>query len=100
MHTCSSKSLGLSASDDEVPTHENVHWTIDEETFLIRFLSERTLAGDTISSSDNMYKDSVFKEVADALAPHCKKGAAKSMASCKSKWGRVCISFVRISPVS
>jgi hypothetical protein len=102
MQTCLSRSP--SASEGEAPTHEagmsaceNAHWTIDDKTFLIHFLSLKTI--DT-TTSNNMFKDAVFKEAAEALKgyhPHV-KGGKKTMASCKSKWSRVCISLYAFYP--
>ncbi len=101
METCLSKgsSEGEVPAREAVSTHEHAHWTINNETFFINFLSLKVV--DT-TTSDNTFKDSIFKEVAGALEDHhpCERGGKKTMASCKLKWLRVCISFVYILPIS
>jgi hypothetical protein len=42
-----------------------------------------------------MFKDTVFKRAAKALNRFHEKGARKTSISCRSKWSKVCISFVR-----
>jgi len=101
MKTCSSKgsSEGEALAHEAVSTCEHARWTIDNETFFINFLSLKAI--DT-TTSNNMFKDSVFKEAVGALEDHhpLERGGKKTMASCKSKWLRVCISFIYILPVS
>jgi hypothetical protein len=87
----------MSAHEAGMFTHENAHWTINDETFLIHFLSWKTI--DTITFN-NMFKDAVFKEAAEALEDHHLhvKGGKKTMASYKSKWLRVYISLYAFYP--
>jgi hypothetical protein len=86
-----------SSSEGEAPaaveadwsTNQRTHWTFKDEAALITFLTEKTVAG----TSDNTFKDSVFKEAADMLNASRTVGGQKTMTSCKSKWMRVCISL-------
>jgi hypothetical protein len=65
-----------SAHEARMSTHENAHWTIDDKTFLINILSLK--ATNTITFN-NIFKDAVIKEVAEALKGHhpCVKGGKK-----------------------
>jgi hypothetical protein len=74
----------------------NTSWTTDEEAFLVNFLVDRKSEG----SSNSVFKDSTFTEVAAVFGSFPMTGAPKNMQSCKSKWGRVRIPFVYVFPVS
>jgi hypothetical protein len=88
MHTRSSNSPP--ASEDPTSPREKAVWSTDDEEFLIQFLLERK--GEMTSNA--MFKETVFKEAGEALDKRLKKGAKKTALSCKTKWMRVCISFV------
>ncbi len=66
-HSSKGSSKGEVPTHEAVSTHEHARWTIDNETFFINFLSLKAV--DT-TTSNNMFKDSVFKEVAGALEDH------------------------------
>jgi hypothetical protein len=85
------------ACEAEMSAHEKAHWTIDNKTFLIHFLSLKTIDTTTFN---NMFKDAVFKEAAEALEGHYLhvKGGKKTMALYKSKWLRVSISLYAFYP--
>jgi len=100
MQTRSSKSLSPPDSNVPLPpqvstqvsTNAPTHWDTEEEAVLIHFLAERV--GEM--TSNQMFKEAVFKEAAAALVPYHKKGGMKDAGSCKSKWSRVCTSFVHV----
>ncbi|KAH9960257.1 hypothetical protein BC827DRAFT_1133300 [Russula dissimulans] len=71
----------------------NTSWTTDEEAFLVNFLVDRKSEG----SSNSVFKDSTFAEVAAAFASSPTTGTPKNMQSCKSKWGRLKKSYNTIS---
>ena len=77
--------------DNDVHPRKRAHWTIFEEAVLIQFLFERK---DKMNSR-TMFKDTVFKRAAEALNRFHEKGGKKTSISCRSKWTKVCISFVR-----
>ena len=92
MRTRSSNSFSNSENEDLVVTSsaskrekENAFWSPDDEAKLLAFLMEHRA-----SMSDNqMFKGAIFKEAATELNKSLVKGAAKTEAGVKAKWGRV-----------
>jgi hypothetical protein len=89
-------SISPPASDNDVHPRKRAHWTIFEEAVLIQFLFERK----NKMISRTMFKDTVFKQAAKALNRFHEKGGKKTSISCRSKWTKVCISFVRDLPAN
>jgi len=68
---------------------ENASWSLEDEAKLLDFLM-----GQRGSMTDNqMFKGPIFKEAATELNRSLVKGAAKTEAGVKAKWGRVCHPF-------
>ncbi len=95
MQTRSSKSPSNSEHEDLVVTSsakrekENASWSLEDEAKLLAFLMEHRA-----SMSDNqMFKGAIFNEAATELNKSLVKGAAKTEAGVKAKWGRVCHPF-------
>jgi hypothetical protein len=83
-------------SEDDAITTEKAFWTHDDEALLIQILSDRK--GEMTSNA--MFKDTVFTDMAIALESIRKKGGRKTTRVCREKWQRVRISFVHVLPVS
>ena len=74
------------SSDSDAPASTCVSWDMGSKAALIDFLLEHKLeTGDGIN-----LKVPTFKKAAIHLIPFNLKGGAKSAASCKNKWARVC----------
>jgi hypothetical protein len=96
MRTRSSKSLSSSSENEQLVVtssakreKENAHWSPEDEAKLLATLMEHRA-----SMSDNqMFKGAIFNEAAMELNKSLVKGAAKTEAGVKAKWGRVCHPF-------
>jgi hypothetical protein len=98
MQTRSSNSpTDSAAGGKDLPTRQRAHCTVKEEAELIEFLSRKK---DAMDMKTNSFKGPVFTEAAIKLKPFYEKGAIKDATSCNTKWTSVCISFIRVLPVS
>ena len=81
-----------------VPFFERrAYWSMpDDDAKLIDFFLTKKQA----STSNNMFKSGAFGEAAKEVNTIRVKGSEKTASSCKARWGRVCISFVCVLPVS
>ena len=75
---------------------EKTQWSPEEEDKLIEFLSQL----ENNMNDNNAFKDTAFANAVVELKPLHLKGAIKEASLCKTRWNMVCISFVRLLPVS
>ena len=67
----------------------NASWSLEDEEKLLAFLVEHRAA----MSDNDIFKGAIFNEAATELNKSLVKGAAKTEAGVKAKWGRVCHPF-------
>jgi hypothetical protein len=90
MQTRSSKSA---SSEEEVHLPDvrllesKAYWSIKDEATLIKFFLGRRAA----FTSNKMFKKTVFADAAKEVNSMREKGSEKTGASCKAKWGKVCV---------
>src|ERR1700722_7319450 len=84
-------SLGVSRgpSVTEVDPFIKADWSVEDETALIDFLiTHKAEAGDGLN-----YKSSTWTAAAAHMLPLTTKGGPKTADKCKTKWGRVCVTY-------
>jgi hypothetical protein len=72
-------------------------WTPDDEALFIQLLWEK-FPNDL--TDNEMFKEPIYAEVAKGLNTIRTKGTLKNVDSCKNKWKKVRMFFVRVLPVS
>jgi hypothetical protein len=76
----------------------NADWKPEETTELIKFLVDNM--HERTSNASTGFKDVVYKQAADKIAPLLQVGPKKTSAMCKTKWNSVRILFVLVLLVS
>ena len=92
-----------SSSGDDVPAPASIpskpyaHWTDNDDTTLVSALSAHADA----MTAGAMFRKEFFQIAATALQHKgpSKRGAEKNWESCKFRWQKVCISFIRVLPI-
>ena len=78
---------GKAGTSDLPSTSGTVHWTVEEEAILIKFLVvHKAEAGNGLN-----FKTSIWTAAAEHMQLHTKKGGIKTASKCKSKWARVSV---------
>ena len=105
MQTRSRSSKSPPSSEGNVDPASNVQhasnvqskaiWTDDDDAAMIQFFLQKK----GTMTANAMFKQPVFEEVARLLNNSCQKGGKKSFSSCRSRWIKVCIPFIRVLPV-
>ena len=72
-------------------------WSTEEEAALLQFLLDKKEGGQ--ATDNQMFKNNVFREAAQAIDHLRQRGPSKTLEACRSKWTRVCISYVRVLSV-
>jgi hypothetical protein len=75
-----------------LPAKLHAHWEPKDEAILINTLF-------TIGSGPT-FREPAFQQAADNVNVNLKKGAPKNFESYRTKWFRVCVSYVYVLPVS
>jgi hypothetical protein len=90
MQTRSSKST---SSEEEVHLLDvrllksKAYWSVKDEATLIKFF----LGWRAAFTSNEMFKKTVFTDAVKEVNSVREKGSEKTGASCKAKWGKVCV---------